>query len=42
MKNDSKKQEYTVANIEIISLASTDILTSSNMDPGGWVSEDNW
>ena len=42
MKSDSKKQEYTVANIEIINLVSTDIVTSSNMDPGGWVSEDNW
>ena len=42
MKSDKTKQNYTAANIEVITLEETDIVTSSNMDPGGWVSNDNW
>ncbi len=42
MNNSTNKQIYTPAKIEIIELKERDIITSSNMDPGGWVSEDSW
>ena len=42
MDNKETRQDYTPANIEVVRLDNEDIVTSSNMDPGGWVSDDNW
>ncbi len=42
MKTTNKKDMYIPVEIEVIHFLYTDIVTNSNMDSGGWVSEDSW
>ena len=42
MKTTDKKDIYIPAEIDVVLFSYADIVTNSNMDPGGWVSEDSW